>query len=134
MSLISVGVEPILLLLGFRQLPLYDLVHGMPESINWRKSVEALVAAMISQQGFSARSDCRLFVIEVGVRKDSLSTLIALLRRFPSKVLQLWLNVTIVVALDDFWSHLFSHKFLGRRNASCRSKTLLQREKSEAVY
>ena len=47
--MISVGVEPILLLLGFRQLSLYDLVHWMPESINWGKSVEALVAAVISQ-------------------------------------------------------------------------------------
>lgn len=125
MSLVSIGIEPILLLVSFGQLPLYDLVHRVLESIDRCKSVEALVAAVVSQQGFPPRSYCRLLVIEVGVRKDRLSTLIALLRLLPSEVLQLRLYVTIVVGEADFRSHLFGHELLGRRDASSRSKTLL---------
>ena len=87
-TLLGLLIEPVLLLFRLRELPLYDFVHWMFEAIQRSESIEALVTAVVLKGRVAVVSHGWFLIIEVRVGVDDLTTFIAPLWIFPSKVLK----------------------------------------------
>ena len=68
-------------------------MHWVFESVDGRQLVEALVAAIVLEQGYLVGAYCRFFIVEVRVGVDDLTTLITPSWILPREVLKLWLDV-----------------------------------------
>ena len=64
-----------------------DFVHGILEAFSGCESIEAIVAAVVLDQGFLAGSRSGPLVVEVGVREYDLAALIAPDWSLPREVL-----------------------------------------------
>lgn len=87
-TLLGVFIEPVLFLFRLRELPLYDFVHWMFEAIQRSESIEALMTAVVLKGRVAVVSHGWFLIIEVRMGVNDLTTFVAPLRIFPSKVLK----------------------------------------------
>lgn len=84
-SFTSFHVLPKLCFLRFRELSLNYFVHGIFEAFRWSKAIEAVKTTIIRYHFLLVGS--KLFVMEIGMRVNDFTTLVASLRILPRVVL-----------------------------------------------
>ena len=105
----------------------------MLEAVDRGEFVEALVAAVVAEQGLSVRPNCRFFVVEVGVGVDDFSAFIAASWILPCEVLELGLDVAAMMPKDELGTQLLAHEFLGRGDPCGRPQALFKREHPQST-